>query len=54
MREILDKMLSASDMPPIPPTIVPTGPCKENSLDDSEFDLTELPVPLIHKSDGGK
>ncbi|KAF9889517.1 hypothetical protein FE257_007227 [Aspergillus nanangensis] len=54
MREILDKMLSASSMPPIAPTIVPTGPCKENSLDESQIDLTKLPVPLIHQADGGK
>lgn len=33
MREILDKMLSASDRPAIPPTVVPDGPCKENSLE---------------------
>lgn len=54
MREILDKMLSASSMSPIEPTILPTGPCKENSLDESQIDLTQLPAPLIHQSDGGK
>ncbi|RAK94965.1 UbiD family decarboxylase [Aspergillus ibericus CBS 121593] len=54
MKEILDKMLSASTLPPIPPTIVPTGPVKENSLTGDEIDLTALPVPMIHQSDGGK
>ncbi|KAH8432502.1 UbiD family decarboxylase [Aspergillus melleus] len=54
MREILDKMLSASSMPPIQPTIVSTGPCKENVLEESQIDLTKLPAPLIHQSDGGK
>ncbi|KAI9039768.1 UbiD family decarboxylase [Aspergillus affinis] len=54
MREILDKMLSASSMPPIQPTIVTTGPCKENVLEESQIDLTKLPAPLIHQSDGGK
>jgi UbiD family decarboxylase len=54
MREILDKMLSASEATPIPPNIVVTGPCKENKLVRGEFDLTKLPVPLIHKDDGGK
>ncbi|KAL5362043.1 UbiD decarboxylyase family [Aspergillus floccosus] len=54
MREILDKMLSASTMSPIEPTILPTGPCKENHLEESQIDLTKLPVPLIHESDGGK
>lgn len=54
MREILDKMLSASERPAIPPTIVSTGPCKENSLEGDEIDLTKLPAPLIHQTDGGK
>ncbi|PYH44039.1 UbiD family decarboxylase [Aspergillus saccharolyticus JOP 1030-1] len=54
MKEILDKMLSASTMPPIEPTIVATGPVKEHSLVGEEIDLTKLPVPMIHQSDGGK
>jgi phenacrylate decarboxylase len=54
MREILDKMLSASMMAPIPPQIVSTGPCKENILEESQIDLTKLPAPLIHQADGGK
>ncbi|KKK18238.1 putative 3-octaprenyl-4-hydroxybenzoate carboxy-lyase [Aspergillus rambellii] len=54
MRDILDKMLCADELPPIPPSIVPTGPCKENKLEGDEIDLTQLPAPLIHKSDGGK
>ncbi|KAI9927287.1 hypothetical protein ASPWEDRAFT_165867 [Aspergillus wentii DTO 134E9] len=54
MREILDKMLSASSLPPIPPNVVSTGPCKENVLEEPEIDLTQLPVPMIHKDDGGK
>ncbi|KAL3429328.1 UbiD decarboxylyase family [Aspergillus tetrazonus] len=53
MREILDKMLEADKLPPIPPRIVPTGPCKENVLEGDQIDLTKLPVPMIHKSDGG-
>lgn len=54
MRDIMDKMLSASTIPPIEPTIVPTGPCKENHLEGSQIDLTKLPAPLVHQSDGGK
>lgn len=54
MREILDKMLSASTMSPIEPTLLPTGPCKENSLDESQIDLTQLPSPQVHQHDGGK
>lgn len=54
MWEILDKVLSASDRPPIPPIIVSNGPCKENSLQGEAIDLTKLPAPMIHDSDGGK
>ncbi|OJJ99594.1 hypothetical protein ASPACDRAFT_29190 [Aspergillus aculeatus ATCC 16872] len=54
MKEILDKMLSASELAPIEPTVVPTGPVKEHSLVGDEIDLTQLPVPMIHQADGGK
>jgi UbiD family decarboxylase len=53
-REIIDKMLSASSVPPIEPVIVPTGPVKENSIEGDDIDLTALPVPMVHQSDGGK
>ncbi|KAF5020194.1 hypothetical protein F66182_7759 [Fusarium sp. NRRL 66182] len=54
MKVILDKMVSAKTAPPIPPTIVETGPCKENILKPDQFDLTKLPAPFLHQSDGGK
>lgn len=54
MRDILDKMLSASSMTPIPPNIVPTGPCKEIILNNNQVDLTKLPAPQTHQADGGK
>lgn len=54
MKEILDKMMSAAHQTPIPPSIVSTSSCKENVLNDGEFDLTTLPVPRLHQSDGGK
>ena len=54
MREILDKMLVASKLPPVAPTILPSGPCKENYLDESQIDLTALPAPMVHQADGGK
>ena len=53
MRSILDKMLEADQLPPIPPVVVPTGPCKQNSLEGDQIDLTQLPAPMVHKSDGG-
>ncbi|KAF4954213.1 hypothetical protein FGADI_5426 [Fusarium gaditjirri] len=54
MKEISDKMLSAHDLPPIPPRIVADGPTKENSLTGDEIDLLSLPSPYIHKDDGGR
>lgn len=54
MKEILDKMAAAKTTPPIPPTTVPTGSCKEFKLTPDQFDLTTLPSPLLHQSDGGK
>ncbi|OQE36022.1 hypothetical protein PENCOP_c012G00979 [Penicillium coprophilum] len=54
MREILDKMLSASTMAPIPPQVLETGPCKENFLEGDQIDLTKIPAPMIHQHDGGK
>lgn len=53
-REIVDKMLSASGIPPIEPIVVPTGPVKENSIEGDDIDLTALPVPMVHQSDGGR
>ncbi|KAL4954818.1 UbiD decarboxylyase family [Aspergillus filifer] len=53
MREILDKMLEADALSPIPPSVVSTGSCKENSIEGDQIDLTKMPVPWIHKSDGG-
>ncbi|TLD11708.1 hypothetical protein PspLS_11792 [Pyricularia sp. CBS 133598] len=54
MKEIMDKMLSASTLPPLEPRIVPDGPVKENSLTGDEIDLLSLPSPLVHQSDGGR
>lgn len=54
MKEILDKMLSASNKPGVKPNVVETGSCKENKLSGDEIDLTTLPAPFIHEADGGK
>lgn len=53
MRTILDKMLEADQLPPIPPVVLSTGPCKQNSIEGEQIDLTQLPAPMVHKSDGG-
>jgi 4-hydroxy-3-polyprenylbenzoate decarboxylase len=39
---------------PVPPRIVPTGPCKENILAGDDVDLTRFPVRLLHEQDGGR
>ncbi|KAF9024270.1 UbiD-domain-containing protein [Hymenopellis radicata] len=54
MKEILDKILSVAHAPPIEPNVVDTGSCKENKIFGDDIDLTAIPAPLVHKSDGGK
>ena len=38
----------------IKPVIVDSGPCKENIFLGEQVNLLSLPVPLIHKGDGGR
>ncbi|KAF8869386.1 3-octaprenyl-4-hydroxybenzoate carboxy-lyase [Mucidula mucida] len=54
IKEILDKMVSVAHAPPIEPNVVDTGSCKENKIFGDDIDLTAIPAPLIHQSDGGK
>lgn len=54
MRDIQDRMLYGAHHDPIPPRIIPSGPCKEVKLFGDEFDLDSLPSPFLHKADGGK
>ncbi|KAH7033971.1 UbiD decarboxylyase family [Macrophomina phaseolina] len=53
-KSILDKMRHASHRDPSPANILPTGLCKQNKIFGNDIDLTTLPVPLLHKDDGGK
>ena len=39
---------------PLKPTLVSTGPCKENILMGKEVNLFKFPVPMIHNGDGGR
>ena len=39
---------------PIKPTIVSTGPCKENKAFGKEVDLFQFPWPFMHQGDGGR
>lgn len=38
---------------PLPPTLVATGPCKENILKGEEVNLFRLPIPVWNALDGG-
>ncbi|KAH8703034.1 UbiD decarboxylyase family [Talaromyces proteolyticus] len=52
--DISQKLQAALKAPPVPPNVVATGPCKQNKIEGNEIDLNRLPVPLLHKDDGGK
>lgn len=51
-RDIGRKMLQAIERP-IPPEIVPTGPCHEVVYRGDDADLSMFPIPLISTKDGG-
>ncbi|KAM0539637.1 hypothetical protein ACHAO7_011984, partial [Fusarium culmorum] len=53
-KDISDHFISWKTAKPIPPNIVPTGPCKQNKIFGSDVDLESLPVPYLHEGDGGK
>jgi len=52
-REQADLFLRALQAP-LPPTVVPRGPVKENILRGDAVDLCQIPVPLWHRGDGGR
>jgi UbiD family decarboxylase len=54
IKTILDKMVSAAHMTPVPPRLLASGSCKQNVLFGDRINLKELPSPLIHKDDGGR
>lgn len=53
-RDVVEKLVAAMHADPVPPRIVPTGPCKQNILLGEDVDLERLPVPLLHQEDGGR
>ena len=53
-RDIVETFAAARGKLMIPPRIVQTGPCKENIHTGDQFDLGELPAPLLHEGDGGR
>ncbi|KAL7955121.1 UbiD decarboxylyase family [Trichoderma compactum] len=54
IKEITENLIAAPSMKPIEPTIVGTGPVKENFIVGDDIDLTKIPAPMVHESDGGK
>jgi 4-hydroxy-3-polyprenylbenzoate decarboxylase len=53
-REIIDALTAARARPPIAPTVVDSAPFKENVVRGGAVDLTSLPIPLLHRGDGGR
>src|SRR5437588_8480010 len=52
--EIIDVLVTARTQQPIAPTVVESGPCKQNVWRGDDVDLTSLPIPLLHAGDGGR
>jgi UbiD family decarboxylase len=53
-RRDLSEMFRKALRSGIPPTVVPTGPVKENVLRGDRIDLFQIPVPLWHPRDVGR
>lgn len=53
-KQIVEKIIAATQSKPVPPIEVDTGECKENRWIGDEVDLTKLPIPLLHQEDGGR
>jgi UbiD family decarboxylase len=53
-KDISDRFIAWKKATPLPPNILPTGPCKENKMFGDEIDLEALPAPYLHEGDGGK
>ncbi|WVQ91235.1 hypothetical protein IAS59_005033 [Cryptococcus gattii] len=54
IKQILDKIISADKLESIEPTVLESGPCKQNIIHEKDVHLNALPAPWIHKDDGGK
>ncbi|MER7842514.1 UbiD family decarboxylase [Kitasatospora sp. NPDC096077] len=53
-RDLLEHLIRAMHAEPVPPVVVPTGPCRQNVVTGEAVDLERLPVPLLHQEDGGR
>ena len=52
--QIVDALVRARGVEPLPPQVVSTGPCKEVIAVGDDVDLRRLPAPLLHGHDGGR
>lgn len=52
--EIIEALASAAGAAPIPPRLVEAAPCQDVVVCGEQVDLADLPVPLIHRADGGR
>ena len=52
--DIVTALADARARAPIPPRVLPTGPCKQNIMRGGDVDLLRFPTPLIHDGDGGR
>ncbi|KAJ0116293.1 hypothetical protein J7T55_005239 [Diaporthe amygdali] len=53
-KELTEKTIAAKKRTLLKPNVLPTAPCKKNSISAEEINLHELPVPQVHAEDGGK
>jgi UbiD family decarboxylase len=53
-QDLVDALSRARSARPLPPSIVPEGPCQQNVLRGDEVDLRRFPAPLLHDGDGGR
>lgn len=53
-REIVESLVEARKRPLVPPRLVASAPCKENTFEGPDVDITRLPAPWLHGGDGGR
>lgn len=53
-KEIINKINRAKHLQPLAPIEVQSGPVKTHKLFGEDIDLMSLPIPLLHRHDGGK
>jgi UbiD family decarboxylase len=51
---IMEKLLSVESQDLVNPVTVESGLVKENSIEGDDIDLTAIPAPMVHETDGGK